>query len=175
MIENELKFKVDDLDRIEEKLKALGASLKNSALQVDYYFSHPCKDFLHTDEALRVRVMDKFIEVTYKGPRRKNSVKSREEINIRFSKNDFKNILRLLQRLGFKKYFIIEKYRKEYSLNDFNICLDDVKGLGKFVEIELLGDSRNIMDRIIKLVRKLDIEFRPIEKTYLELFKTLSH
>jgi len=170
MIESELKFRVNDLDSIEKKLKALGASLKNSLFQIDYYLNHPCRDFSDTDEALRVRIKDKFIEVTYKGPRRKNGIKSREEISLRLSKNVFKNILTLFKKLGFKEYFIIEKYRKEYSLNDFNICLDDVKGLGKFVEIEILGEFGMVRKRIIDLAKKLNIKSKPVEKTYLELF-----
>lgn len=169
MIECELKFKVNRLDRIEDRLKALGASLKDSVLQIDYYFNHPCRDFLNTDEALRIRFTDKFIEVTYKGPRRKNGVKSREEIGLKLPKNYFENVLRFFENLGFRKYFVIKKYRRMYSLNDFNICLDDVEGLGKFVEIEILGEYEVGREKIIKFAEKLDIKSKPIEKTYLEL------
>ncbi|MFN3527971.1 MAG: class IV adenylate cyclase, partial [Candidatus Altarchaeaceae archaeon] len=72
------------------------------------------------------------------------------------------------RELGFRNVAKIEKHRIYYSYKNFEICIDDVKNLGKFVEIE--SNNLNDKDEIFKLLEIFDIrKDETIRKSYLEL------
>jgi adenylate cyclase, class 2 len=104
---------------VEEKVKALGAVYVKSEFQEDTYYTHPCRDFRKTDEALRIRKTDGLF-ITYKGPKMRSDVKAREEIEYEVLLEAF----RLLEVLGFRKAFTISKKRKTYSLDGLTVCCD---------------------------------------------------
>lgn len=47
---------------------------------------------------------------------------------------------KMLENLGFKEFVRVEKTREKCRLEDMTICLDEVEGLGNFIEIEKLID-----------------------------------
>ena len=109
-------------------------------------------------------IKNKFF-LTYKGPKVDAETKTREEIEIPVEEN----ITAILEKLGFTKWRSVKKERKTYKLNDLTICLDDVQGLGSFMEIET-GDYEN-KNKIFKLFQKLGVDKKDfITKSYAELF-----
>jgi len=82
MYEVELKFVIENCSEIEQKLTALFARWSDPIQQIDHYFSHPCRDFLKTDEALRLRQGGERVELTWKGPRIDQSTKTRQELEL---------------------------------------------------------------------------------------------
>lgn len=162
------------LDRVEARLRELGASLINVVDEVDIYLQHPCRDFASTDEALRLRRRGELATLTYKGPKlnRDRRVKARSEVEITVS--DVEKALELLGRLGFKKVAEIVKKRSVYDLAGFKICLDRVEGLGDFIEVECkpsTGELSKARSSILKLARELAIEVeKATSKSYLELY-----
>jgi adenylate cyclase class 2 len=165
--EVEAKFQIPChiLEQIKTKLESLGAQYLTSQSETDIYFSHPCRNFIETDEALRVRIVDDKIQsLTYKGPRKKRDLKVREEIIVNISEE---NIILLLERLGFYPAITIKKFREYYRLNNTLITIDQVEGLGCFIEIEIHEDKDS--DKIVKIARTLGIEGDPIVKSYVEL------
>jgi len=172
LIEVEAKYKVEGIHLIEEKLYRLGAELVKEVNEEDYYFNHPCRDFRETDEALRVRVKDDIIELTYKGPKLSSRTKSRVEVSVHV-KDSLSKILDMLKYLGFRQVAIIRKHRKLFKLGDYRISLDRVHGLGDFIEIEVLVSEKNMSameEKVLELARKLGLKGNPILKSYLELF-----
>ena len=160
--EREVKIKVKDLERVRNRIRDNRGILKKRVSQIDIYYSHPCRDFKKTDEALRVRIERGSKEVTYKGPRiAKGEVKVREEINVAVKGE----IEKIFEKLGFKRIAEIEKEREEYELKGFKISLDKVRKLGEFVEIE----TNEPLDELKALVEELGIPWKPVAKTYLEL------
>jgi len=146
----------------EDKVKALGAEFVKSETQEDTYFTHPACDFRRTDEALRIRRTDGLV-LTYKGPKAKSDLKSREEIEFPVMEDAFT----LLERLGFKKAFTIKKTRRTYSLDGLTVCCDLVDGLGEYVEVESKdpGDRGRILD----VLDRLGVGGKTTTKTYSEL------
>ncbi len=160
--EREVKIKVKDLEKVRNRIRNNGGILKKRVSQIDIYYSHPCRDFKKTDEALRVRMEEENKEVTYKGPRiAKGEVKVREEVNV-VVKGEIEKIF---EKLGFRRIAEIEKEREEYELKGFKISLDRVRKLGEFVEIE----TNEPLDKLKALVEELGIPWKPVTKTYLEL------
>jgi len=146
MFEVEAKFVVDSFAIIEQQYE-----FEDPVLEKDVYYQHPSRDFLNSDEWLRLRTIidgateiDLFV-VTYKGAKliTESGIKTRQEIEFKASNE----IVELLKILGFKKFVRVEKYRRKSKINynDLNmmITLDDVIGLGKYVEIEILVEDFN--------------------------------
>jgi len=141
----------------------------------DSYFGHPCRDFASTDEALRIRIkrFDGHFEafLTYKGPKMDDKSKTREEIEV--SIEDPNGYSKILRKLGFFKVATLTKTREVYFVEKgVTLALDDVDGLGKFVEAEALTEDASRVDetveRLIKLLKDVGVE-RLERRSYLEL------
>lgn len=168
----EVEVKVKGKDGVEEQIKALGGILLCTEEHYDVYFNHPLRDFKATDEALRLRRVNSHTELTYKGPRIGSISKTREEFTVVV--NDFNVCREILKRLLFIEVAEILKVRKTYRLNEFKVNLDDVKGLGKYLEVEAKAQSINdipsVEEKLKNILRKLGFhEGQLIRKSYLEL------
>ncbi len=171
-IEVEAKAYCEDLLEIEERIKGLGAEFVSELEQVDTYFNHPTRDFAQTDEALRIRRAGEKATFTYKGPKIDSQTKTREELKVELSDGDA--MRDVLLKLGFSEVGVVKKLRKKYQVGEFKVCLDEVEGLGSFVELEVevpSGDQDEIArsrDDILKTMN--DWGLSKIErKSYLEL------
>ena len=168
MIEIESKFRSPGNDKIEKALAKIGAKKMAEETMEDVYFAHPGRDFGETDEALRLRKKSDGAELSYKGPRMNvERAKAREEINLRV--DNALTAQRIVERLGFKEVCVVKKSRKSYTIDKLRIDVDDVEGLGEFVELEILTESPERSEELLELARKelaLD-RFEP--RTYLEM------
>ena len=172
--EVELKFVADALDELERRLVDLGTTFAESPVeQLDHYYAHPARDFAATDEALRLRRVGHQTHITYKGKKEDTQTKTRREIEFRVS--DFDKARQLLDALGFREVAAVHKTRRIGMLiwdgTRVEIGLDDVTGLGTYVELEVMADHRQ-MDRaretIISLASRLQLA-HPERRSYLEL------
>jgi adenylate cyclase class 2 len=168
MIEVEVKAraKPETLERI----KALGAVFLKEENHIDIYFNSPIRDFRKTDEALRVRVKEEGARLTYKGPKLDSKTKSRKELTVKIDSAE--RMGEVLASLGFVPSAKVIKRRIKYALGDVTFALDDVQGLGPFLEIEVEagGDADLEASRIkvISLLSQLGLG-ESIRKSYLEL------
>jgi adenylate cyclase class 2 len=145
--EVEVKYRHVDHDQVTRWLNDRGATCAPAIEQVDIYLSHPSRDFVATNEALRIRRIGGENRITYKGPRLTGPTKTREEIEISFREGDdaFHQLLRLFENLGFRQVATVRKRRQSFHLNlrgrDLEVALDKVDGLGDFAEVEALVDA----------------------------------
>lgn len=62
---------------------------------------------------------------------------------------------------GFGEHYRVDKLRTSYKHNSFTICIDEVKDLGIFLEIELMASSiedlASIKQEMQHLIRELDL------------------
>ena len=170
LLEVETKIKVSDHAFLKRKLDDLGAVSRGTVMQHDRYFNSPFRDFAETDEALRIRHENGVVSVTYKGPKRPSPVgKAREEVSVMVSSGE--KIELILDRLGFLSVAEVKKRREEFEWRDSVISLDEVEGLGEFVEIEVLSeDAQEQSEKTIDSVKAvLGISGPHIPESYLEL------
>ncbi len=172
MIEVEIKGYADDevFERVRERFKLIRREYHE-----DTYYQHPCRDFSKTDEALRIRVrrfnghFEAFM--TYKGPKLDSVSKTREEIEVPLVDPDKHE--RILEALGFREVLTVEKIREKYYVEKgITLTLDEVEGLGKFVEIEALTEKREEVPKLLERLREILIELgvtRFERRSYLEL------
>jgi adenylate cyclase, class 2 len=175
MIEVEVKARANDLAVVEDKLNNLGALKKNEEYQEDIYFNAPHRDFAQTDEALRIRKTHdnsgEKIFITYKGAKMDNVSKTRKEIEVVVG--DPLKVANIFESLGFRPVAIVKKNRVIYTFDKLIITLDEVLGVGSFVEIEQEAeegeDFQRPLDEIFGFYKKIGIKEGFERRSYLEL------
>lgn len=169
MLEIEIKAS-GNLEKVKEKLRQLDAKRIGQKTQKDIYYQAPHRDFKETDEALRIRQENGDIYLTYKGPKIDDETKTRREIEIELK--SLEKMDSILEFLGFKKSKTVEKQRQLYSIDEYKIALDDVKGLGEFIEIETITDTKDgyeqKKDEALDILKKL-VNSETITKSYMEM------
>jgi adenylate cyclase class 2 len=147
--------------------------------QKDTYLQSPLKDFQQTDEALRIRQIEtrektRIIEVTYKGPKIGSDMKIREELTI--TAEPYSNVSKIFERLGYKAVAEIKKRRVNWKKDLITISLDEVIGLGTYIEAEMIvqkatNDITSGKEDIFNLLKELFPKWSGKEdrRSYLEL------
>jgi adenylate cyclase class 2 len=167
-VEVEIKAPVDDLDRVRQRLEAEDARAIDHRRETDAYFDHPQRSFADTDEALRVRQAGPRVKITYKGPKLDEATKTREEIDL--AVEDEERARQVLTALGFELAGRVVKDREVFELSDLTVVLDEVEGLGSFVEIETVveGDHEQAREAVLVLAEDLGLDERE-RRSYLEM------
>ncbi|WP_010584566.1 class IV adenylate cyclase [Schlesneria paludicola] len=175
--EVELKFRLERAQDVEAAVLALGACEHAPVSHCDRYFNHPSRDFRTTDEAFRIRSVDGSNAVTYKGPKIGTVAKTRHEIEVGFDHgpDSLQKLDEIVRMLGFRFVREVRKSRRTFTLDvsgrDFELALDDVPGLGPFLEIELIAeaDGRDAAEKAVwELAGKLGLSV-PETRSYLDL------
>jgi adenylate cyclase class 2 len=182
--EVELKFPVSDPADVERRVTGLGGRFAPAIDQVDRYFAHPVRDFAVTDEALRLRRVGDDVVVTWKGPRIDAATKTRRELELGVAPaaggppDGAATIARwtdLFEALGFRPVREVAKRRRTALIHrdgaTIEAALDDVAGLGWFLELEeqaAAADVNRARERLAALARELGCT-APERRSYLEL------
>jgi adenylate cyclase class 2 len=138
--EIEVKFMIDDVSTIRQRIIGLEASLHHPrAYEDNWCFDTSDQRFQREDRLLRLR-RDHRILLTYKEPplTADKAFKIRQEYEIEV--NDFEQARALLDKLGFSPSLRYEKYRETFRYGEAEILLDETP-LGAFVEIEGTRES----------------------------------
>lgn len=170
MLEIEIKVRVQDIGAIRNRLLEYGGALTETLTEHDMYYNAPHRDFGVTDEALRLRQAGGRSTVTYKGP--KSTIlgsKVREELNLEIADPD--TFEQIVTSLGFIRVAAVRKNREYYQCDGFTISLDQVEGLGNFVEIELIteNNAEEAAARVDQMAKKIGVNGERITSSYLEL------
>lgn len=177
MLEIEVKCPVADFAAVRQRLEAWGAACDPPRQEADHYFNAPDRDFARTDEALRLRRVGDRNWVTYKGPKRDQQTKTRTEIEVPLADGDAaaEDMCRLLTSLGYRPVAVVRKERVGYHCRragyDVHITLDEVAGVGRFVEAEIQAPEEKLAhgrDVVLGLIA--DLGLRETERrSYLEM------
>ena len=180
-IEVEAKYPLSEpLEVWRRRLVESGAVAGETIQQTDEYFAHPCRDFVSTGEAFRLRTVGDSNCLTYKGPLLDTQTKSRRESEIEFASghNSAAQMRDLLLALGFTSAGHVAKQRSilnvERNGRTMTLSLDEVAGLGAFLELEIVADeSEWTPARDTLLGFAAEIGLGPSERrSYLELLLT---
>jgi len=175
--EVEMKFRVAKLESTEKRLQELGAAREEMVVEEDAYFNHPQRDFAQTDEAFRIRRSGKSTCITYKGPKLDRTTKTRQEVEVELAEHDDASAkcAQIFTALGFRPVQVVHKQRIRYVLNwesrDVEVTLDDVRGVGTFVELEICADAAAMEEAKLAIQRLAErLQLRDGERrSYLQL------
>jgi len=159
-IEVEIKVKINSFKEVKKNLPKFGKLVK-SIKQIDEYYI-PCqRDFFKQKpfpvEWLRIRTNPDKTIFEYDRSINKNIYGEQEyaeEYETEVSRPD--ELRKMLKFLDFKKIITVEKEREVWDCGNLEICLDKVKGLGFFIEIEAKGKFKNKMEAKKACLRFLD-------------------
>jgi predicted adenylyl cyclase CyaB len=172
--EIEVRFKLTP----EQKEAFLLWVKKNSTFQhethhVEYYLNNPSNSFIFenkngfkdSEHYLRVRFDEKKGDSVclkvFKIDQEKHTSENVDEIE--YSVSSGKEALHLFSTLGYTEQLLVDKKRDVYLTNDqlFEICIDEVKSLGTFAEVELKeqvdGDIKIGFKKIYDFLRTVGI------------------
>ncbi len=175
--EVEMKFPAVDRAALESRLAELGAAIAAPQSEADVYFAHPVRDFAKSDEALRIRRKGASNFITYKGPKIDAATKTRREIDLPLVPGEqaAQAWTDLLEALGFRPFGEVRKSRRKARVDwqgrSVEISLDEVVGLGVFVELELIAEADDLdaaRSCILSLAATLGLEGSE-RRSYLEL------
>jgi adenylate cyclase class 2 len=166
MIEVEVKARA--LPGMRERIESLGALPVGRESHRDIYFGSPRRDFRKSDEALRIRIKEEGARLTYKGPKLDETTKSRRELTVEIDSPE--TMEQILISLGFFRAGVVRKIRTKYQLGEATIAIDEVEGLGSFLEVELTGgeDWSGEREKAIAILRELGAG-ESIRSSYLEM------
>ena len=79
-----------------------------------------------------------------------------------FAVDDGNAARQLLTALGWQEIVTVDKVRLESKTEDYTICIDEVAGLGLFIELEILtkdsADVKNIQQQMCNFLKNLNID-----------------
>lgn len=160
MIEVEIKLPVDHLDSLKEKLLIMGFKETGFSKEQDTYFDNRQGDIRVNGEALRVRETEDHItgeirsQINFKGKKLDTRTMTRRELETGVENGMI--CANILQAIG---YMPVEpkviKDRTMLQKNPVTACLDNVYGLGEFLELEILADSEEKKDDALGQIETL--------------------
>ena len=165
--EIEVKFYINDLERIRKRLEALGAVLAQPrVLETNLRFDTPDQALARSFRVLRLR-QDTNARLTFKGPAQASEgARIRQEIE--FTVEDFDRARAFLEALGYRLSLAYEKYRMVYDLDGVHVTLDTMP-YGDFVELE--GPN---VPALQSVDRKLELDWEAgVPASYTVLFEQL--
>jgi adenylate cyclase, class 2 len=174
--EVEQKFRLGE-GNAERALQELGVHFSPVVSQADHYFNHPGRDFAVTDEAFRLRQVGDENFVTYKGPKVDAETKTRRELELPLAAGSeiSAQFAALFVALGFRPVATVKKTRRSgmlaWEAHQVEVCLDEVEGVGSFLELEIGADDAGLeaaKAALKSLAQRLDLE-SAVRSSYLEL------
>lgn len=171
-MEIEIKIRVGDVKSLKKKLSESGVIFKERVENIDRYFTPKHKDFLATKECLRIRTIlskDSNSILTYKPPTTAKMKKAefiwKDEIEVEVK--NCEDLIRVLNYLGCKQLVTVYKTREKFQLNGFTLTIDNVRGLGFFMEIEKLSNDNvsDVKKNMWKILKQLGFSKKDVEPT----------
>ncbi len=170
-IEIEIQVKIENAKLLLEFLEK-NAKFKYENRQVDEYFSPAHRDFTSLrpiKEWLRLRNSDGKYSVTYKSFYYDSDGKSTHADEYELSIDKIDQMKKIFGALDFKSVTTVNKARKAWNYKDWEIVMDNIEGLGDFVEIEYKGngnvDPKETTSEMVKFLK--DIGCGKVERNYV--------
>ncbi|MCP6726724.1 MAG: class IV adenylate cyclase [Patescibacteria group bacterium] len=145
-IEIEIQVRIENSKPLIEFLEK-NADFQSEKHQVDEYFSPAHRNFIEVrpiKEWIRLRDSGGTYSINYKNWHYEEDGKSNYADEYETEIGDLSKLKKILDVLNFKSIVIVDKLRKTWMHEDYEIALDTIKGLGDFVEIEYKGKDENV-------------------------------
>lgn len=160
-IEIEIQVKVEDVSRLISFLQK-NATLKKEQRQIDEYFNPPHRDFTSVHpvkEWLRLRDENGVCYLNYKNWHYQSDGKSYSADEFEISIKDIDVMKKIFDALNFRHLTTINKKRRTWDFDDYEISVDEVANLGSFVEIEFKkqGNDKEITKGMIDFLKKIGV------------------
>jgi adenylate cyclase, class 2 len=161
MKEIEVKARIASIENIKEKLEQMGCQFGESHTQEDSIFfpiGIAFQDIVKDTPIVRVRDSNGIAILTMKKRITGDNelIKLEKEVVV----SDKQEAMEIVEHMGFYMAAKVHKKRNECTYEGMTICLDEVEGLGNFIEVEKMSESANdkeIQDELFDFLRSLGV------------------
>jgi len=161
MKEIEVKAKITNIESLKTNLANLGCQFDAPLIQEDIIFlplGVEFSDITKGTPVVRVRDSNGIITLTLK----KRVVSNNELIKLEkeLLVNDKQKALEIVEHMGFHEVVRVNKKRVECKYKKMAVCIDDVSGLDKFIEVEELSENENdetVQNHLFSFLQSLGI------------------
>ena len=163
-MEIEVKARLADREAVMAKLVALGCAFSEPKTQDDMVWtekSGSLEEFLSSPVFMRIRVQNGTkVILTAKKPKQltgAGSLVKREHEVVVDSAEEARSILEML---GLKEVVRVVKKRQTCGYDGYEICIDEIEGLGSFIELEKMGkkeDAEHIQGEMFEFLASLGV------------------
>ena len=151
-MEHEIRLKVEDFKAAKKFLIRSKAKYINATKQIDRYYGNADLYTKKKSFLIRIRSEKDVHFLTYKASTGRMGRYEEYETNI----EDPKTIETILLKSKFNNIINVTKSRTTYKLGNCKINLDTVKGLGNFIEIEIISDSKKHKE-LTRIVKEMNL------------------
>lgn len=171
-IEIEVQLRVESTDKLIAFLEA-EADFTGEAYQKDEYCVPAHRDFVAVKpvrEWLRLRESNKGSSVNYKNWHYDNDGRSTHCDEYETPVSDIDQMRKIFKAVDIKPLITVEKKRKTYRYKDYEVALDEITGLGSFVEVEYKGEDQTVVPQEVTagmIAWLKEIDCGKIERNYV--------
>lgn len=178
MREIEVKYQVNDLEELLTVLKERGIQLSDPIVQDDQAYAPDSWQFGDSklgESFLRLRSVGGRHYFTLKHVVHNEQACLEHETLVA----DRDAMHQAVLRMGYRPTVKIVKTRRTAALDDCSLCLDDIEGLGAFIEVERLApddcNAKDVQDDLAEFVASLGITATRTSDTYDSLIHARQH
>jgi adenylate cyclase class 2 len=161
MKEVEVKARVKEHKGLEKKLLDLGCNISGEVREDDKVFVNRDEEYttlkLSDINFIRIRKRGDRVTLTLKRQLTGEMDCIEREVEI----SNAREMEEILEFLGYHIAVELSKKRRKTEYNGYEICLDDVEGLGLFVEVEKMTqeeDSKAVQEELFDFLKSLGID-----------------
>jgi len=157
-LEIEVKAKVKDFEIIKDKLKELGCVLSLPIIQNDYIYNSKTTNIREGYDGspiLRIRKQGEKILFTLK----KNRTNELDCIEKEIEVSNDETLRDILLLMNYESNVEVHKKRIKTTYKDYEICLDEVEGLGTYIEVEKMSeeDGEKVQNELFEFLETLGV------------------
>ena len=150
-VEIEIRFILNEPEKAKIILNKSAKLISENIYQKDSYFVPAHRDFLaikYPFEWLRLRQSTKGVSINYKHWYPENAAINDYCNEFETKLESFEKMEKILKSLDFKEAVVVEKVRATWMYKDVEIVIDEVTGLGCFIELEAKKDFSDAKEGI---------------------------
>lgn len=157
--EIEIKLPIADKGGVHAKLLQLGFQEEDRIRECDMYYNSAYHDVKKLGEALRIRKSTNLLtgmmktQINFKGKKIDKVSMSRQEYETVVE--DAESMEQILKSLDFLPVAGVEKTRIYLQREEITACLDQVDGLGDFLELEVIAHEETLRESYLGNMEQL--------------------
>lgn len=171
--EIEIKLPVKFPEQILEKLLVMDFRKEATIRESDMYYNSEYHDVKKLGEALRIRKSRDLstgqtrAQINFKGKKIDRVSMSRQEYETEVENSECME--QILMALGFMPVAGVQKTRCYLKKDEMTVCLDQVDGLGDFLELEVITSDESMremyLDKMEQLLKVLELSMEDTVRT----------
>lgn len=162
-MEIEARVRINSIEETRRKLAAFGAVFATKKVQVDRYFKERGREKETQGPGsalLRLRDENGECFVTIKKLTKQQGVWHEHETKV----ESIFEMEQILDALNYVHVLTVTKEREEGIMDDITLCLDDIKELGPYLEVEMHSDDvTHAKQKLVSFLAKLDYAEQDLE------------